>query len=171
MLVRLILLAFLAAGGVAVFLVLRRRAALQLSPAWSAAAVDCPPLARALTLRQRLVGLLARRRGGFGATLQGDVDALIASMVDLAGARRELLEHPQLSPGGRRAASLEDVDARLADAEAQVRAAVAHVAELTGGPDPGLDAARDRLTTQTQRLEQSLRAYEEVRQATEDEPG
>ncbi len=171
MLVRLILLAFLAAGGVALFLAFRRQAALRVSPHWTAAAVDCPPLARALELRQRMVGWLARRRKSFAATLQADVDALIASMVDLAGARRELLEHQRLSPGGRRGASLDDVDARLADAEAQVQAAVAHVAELTGGPDTGLEAARDRLTAQTQRLEQSLRAYEEVRRATEDEAG
>ncbi len=167
MLVRLIILLFMAALGYGAFRAFRGHPWTRISPRWRLAAVDCPPLARALEIRRSLARLLVKRGATYGQSLLSQVDGLLASMVDLADARAELtalLADGDNAPLGD---ALRDVDARLSDAMEQVQAAFEHLAGVAGRADPEVNAARDRLTRETDRLRTSLRAYEEARREAE----
>ncbi len=142
--IRLLVLLILGAVGFWVFREIRRRPG-AVPAEWRALAEGSPRLQEALAHRARLRRALGRRPNA-GQTLAREVDALIASMVELA-------RH-------------DPDDRRLVDAASQV-AAAADEAEALVADDPHLDEARDRLAARTERLRASVRGYAEVRQEDE----
>ncbi len=165
MLVRLIILGFLVAAGVAVYRFVRRQ---RLPARWLESAEHSSTLRRVLERRGRVAALVRRTGDTYVGGLLSQTDTLIESLVELVDARTELREHVGERALGSIAEplrlALTDIEARLAEAEAQVAEACDQVVAIAGADaNQTLKTARARLDEQTERLRISVSSYDEAR--------
>ncbi len=166
MLHRLVLLVVLGFIGLRIWRAMQGNPLLNVPGEWEDEAAKTPVVASALKLRQSMARILVKGRAAHASDLLGDVDGVLARLVEMAGLGRTLREESS-SIGGE---ALERVQPSLDKLDADAQQALvwlgeAHAVLLESAAsevDVAVDRLRDSMQVHAEELRQEVDAKREL---------